>query len=478
MTGPTSAAIVDTVAAFILSLPVWVALFLVFALPALESSAFVGFVFPGEIALILGGVLASQTKVPLAAVLVAGIAGAILGDSIGYVIGRRFGRRVLDGTLGRFINRQHFDRAETYLAERGGKAVFFGRFTAALRVMIPGLAGMSRMHYPKFLAYNVAGGAAWAAMSVMLGYIGGTSWKHVEHLASRIGLGALVLVVGSFVLGYLLRKTRSPWARRQVDRLAHSRAATWTVRRYPRQVAWAGARFDPASRTGLSLTALVALVLAATWTFLGLTQDVVAHEELAGLDPHVLTWVLDHRTAWLNHVMQAVTLVGSNYVLIPILAVVAVVLGRKRGSWRPAIAVVVVYGATLVLHAVVGELVNRPRPPAADWLAHAVGWGYPAGHTIQATAACGILLFLFTKNRAPRVRVRLTLGLSLVVLLIGASEIYLGVHWLTDVLGAMTLGVAILGVAGVTRTSLLIGSRSDDGEPALPETAASSPEPR
>lgn len=101
------------VAARILDFPPWLALVLVFALPALESSAFIGFIFPGEIALVLGGVLAFEGKVALGAVLLAGITGAALGDSIGYGVGRRHGRRVLDGIIGRWINHKHFDRAES-----------------------------------------------------------------------------------------------------------------------------------------------------------------------------------------------------------------------------------------------------------------------------------------------------------------------------------------------------------------------------
>src|SRR5262249_52499622 len=148
-------AVIDAVASHILALPAWLALLAVFVLPAMESSVFVGFVFPGEIALIIGGVLASQGRVPLAAVLVAGIVGAVVGDSIGYLVGRKYGRRLLEGTLGRFIRHHHFDRSERYLADRGGPAVFFGRFTASLRAIIPGLAGMSRMPYRRFAFYNV-----------------------------------------------------------------------------------------------------------------------------------------------------------------------------------------------------------------------------------------------------------------------------------------------------------------------------------
>jgi undecaprenyl-diphosphatase len=149
---------VDSVARHILGLHGVAAVAIVFALPLLESSAFVGFVFPGEIAVLLGGVLAFQHRVPLAAVLAAGICGAILGDTLGYWIGHRYGRRLLSGRIGRLVRAEHRERAERYLAQRGGKAVFLGRFTAALRVMIPGLAGMARMPYGTFAAYNIAGG--------------------------------------------------------------------------------------------------------------------------------------------------------------------------------------------------------------------------------------------------------------------------------------------------------------------------------
>src|SRR2546423_7147978 len=159
---------IDTIAQHILGLPGWVALVIVFAVPLLESSAFVAFVFPGEIAVLLGGVLAFQHRVALPAVLAAAIAGAILGDTIGYWVGHRYGRRLLSGRVGRLVRQEHRERAERYLAQRGGRAVSLGRFTAALRVMIPGLSGMARMRYRTFVVYNVAGGAAWATGMVLV----------------------------------------------------------------------------------------------------------------------------------------------------------------------------------------------------------------------------------------------------------------------------------------------------------------------
>ena len=179
----------------LLLLPPVLALALVFALPALEASAFVGFIVPGEIGVLLGGVLANQHKVALWQVLVAGIAGAIIGDSIGYEVGKRYGEALLSKIPNRILKPEHLTRAEDTIRRHGGKAVFVGRFTAALRVLIPGLSGMSRVPYRKFLAWNAAGGTLWAAGFVMLGYAAGSQYQTVAHNASLAGIGLLALVV-------------------------------------------------------------------------------------------------------------------------------------------------------------------------------------------------------------------------------------------------------------------------------------------
>ncbi len=207
---PLLASITDA----ILHLHGWAALALVFALPALEASAFVGFVFPGEIAVLLGGVLAYQGRVSLGAALAAAILGAIVGDSIGYWIGREWGRTILRGTIGKLpLIRRHvdknLDRAEEYLRRRGPHAVVLGRFTAGLRVMVPGLAGISRMSYWRFLLFNVIGGALWATTFVLLGYFGGAAWHQVAGIASKAGLILLALIVVGLTAVRVARNVRA-----------------------------------------------------------------------------------------------------------------------------------------------------------------------------------------------------------------------------------------------------------------------------
>ncbi len=194
----------------ILHLPPYLALALVFLLPALEASVFVGVVVPGEIGVILGGVLANQHKLALAAVLVAGILGAIIGDSIGYLVGEKYGERLLNKLPDRLVKPEHIEKSNRAIRRLGGKAVFVGRFTAALRALVPGLAGMGKMPYRTFLPWNAVGGAVWASAFVLLGYAAGSQYKSIERYANYIGIALLVAIVAVVVVRHQRAKRHQP----------------------------------------------------------------------------------------------------------------------------------------------------------------------------------------------------------------------------------------------------------------------------
>jgi undecaprenyl-diphosphatase len=202
-----------------LSLAGPVALAVVFAFPALEASTLLGIVIPGELALVLGGVLAHQGRVPLWAVVAAGSAGAVVGDSLGYAIGWRFGERLLARLPRRFVRPDRVERAERLVRRLGGRAVFVGRFTAGFRTLVPGLAGAARMPYRIFAVYNVAGGVLWATGSVLLGFGAGGAYRTAERIAGQAGLVVLgAVVVGATAAALVHRRRQGYRGQRAPDR--------------------------------------------------------------------------------------------------------------------------------------------------------------------------------------------------------------------------------------------------------------------
>jgi membrane-associated protein len=184
----------------------------VFLLPALESSVFLGFVFPGETTVVIGGVTAYYGRAPLWAVIAVAVAGAIIGDSVGYAVGKRWGDAVLRRIPPRLIKPAHVRQGKDLIQRLGGRAVFAGRFAAALRALVPGLCGVSAMRYRVFLFWNVLGGALWATAFVLIGYLAGASWHQVEHYASLAGwalVGVAVLAVAALLIVRRRREKRT-----------------------------------------------------------------------------------------------------------------------------------------------------------------------------------------------------------------------------------------------------------------------------
>ena len=173
-----------------------------------EDALFIGFVLPGETAAILSGVAASRGNVSLTLMCIIVVAAAIVGDSVGYEIGARYGTRLLSLRVIR-RRKDRIDTARASLARRGGPAVFGGRFVAFLRAVMPFLAGTSHMRYPRFLAYNAVGGLAWGIGSVLLGYLAGSSYTAVEHTFGRAtALIAAALVVAGLLVWSIRRHRR------------------------------------------------------------------------------------------------------------------------------------------------------------------------------------------------------------------------------------------------------------------------------
>jgi undecaprenyl-diphosphatase len=178
----------------------------------LENSIGAGVIVPGETLVIVGGFYARIGELWLPGVMLVAIVGAVLGDNLGYWIGRRYGRGFLE-RHGRklFITPERLVLAERYYERHGGKTVFFGRFIPVVRSVGFILAGVAHMEWKRFFVYDVAGAVIWAVGHSLLGYGLGASYERWERYATPFGLGLLVILLFSIGASKFLA------ARRQVN---------------------------------------------------------------------------------------------------------------------------------------------------------------------------------------------------------------------------------------------------------------------
>jgi membrane protein DedA with SNARE-associated domain len=185
-----------------------------YLLPAIIGLESMGIPSPGETALVLAAVLASQGKLNIVLVILIGVASAIVGDNVGYLLGRRFGRSVFMAPGPFMQNRvRAIKYGDGFFDRHGSKAVFLGRWIALVRFATAWLAGINRMPFKRFFFWNALGGISWGITYGLVGYFGGKAAAHVLAEAGIVGLGVMVLTfVGAwlFIRRRERRETESP----------------------------------------------------------------------------------------------------------------------------------------------------------------------------------------------------------------------------------------------------------------------------
>lgn len=400
---------------------------LVALLAALEAAAFVGLIIPGEAAMLTGGFLVYQGHAELVPMMAAAAAGGIVGDSLAYELGHRFGPRLRSGWFGRRVGAARRERAEAALHRNGAVAVFVGRFIGVLRALVPPLAGMARMPYRRFLIANAAGGLLWGPALVAAGYLAGGSYRH---------LGAPVSLAGLVLLGTIAVVVAGRQARRPLRRAV--------------AVAVAGGRRLGVDAPQMWLAATLATLAGATVALAGLADAVGDHDELAGVDRSITRAVVDHRIPALNTVFRAVTWLGSETVLVPLVVIACgLLVWRTANGWRRAGLFAAANSGAAALAWLLKDLVDRARPPLADRLVAVDSASFPSGHATQAAAFFGGLALLVVASHASRrIMLLAVAGAASMSVLVGASRVYLGVHWASDVVAGYLLAVAWLAALG------------------------------
>lgn len=199
-----------------------------------------------------------------------------------------------------------------------------------------------------------------------------------------------------------------------------------------------GSRVLPSRRpASAGLVLVVALVALASLELAGAV--------MGGPDSAVLGWMLDHRSSRLTSVAIAVTDSGTSPLLFPAVAITGLVVRWRTGRWWPGLAALGVLGAGVLSRLGLSTVIGDARPPRIDWLVPVGGFSFPSGHAATSALVAGTLAWLLARLLPWRpARIAIAIGLGVWALLVALSRLYLGVHWVSDVLGSWLLAGAWL----------------------------------
>jgi undecaprenyl-diphosphatase len=434
-------ALFDQLLAWVALHPVWAGL-IVFLVAMAESLAIVGVIVPG-VAMMFGiGALISAGALAFWPTLAWAVAGAVLGDGVSFFLGRHY-QNQLRGFWPFSRHPEMLDQGVRFFQRYGGKSVVFGRFVGPVRAVVPLVAGMLGMSPIRFLAANVGSALAWAPAYLFPGMVFGASLELASEVAFRLVALLMLLIALLWFVAWLVKR---------VFRLIHPRAGALVGRLllwsqlHPKLGEIGNALADPEHGEGRGLALFASLLLTATVLFALVLTAVLGTGEGQSLDQMLWQALQSLRTPWADHLLVSFSRLADLGPMLGLGAAVAILLAWRRdwssaGHWLAALA----FG--LLAAPLVKYLVQIPRPDSG-----AAGLGpyaFPSAHVLRATVIYGFLAVLIARALSPRWRWLPYALAGLATACVAVARLYLGVHWLSDVLGSLSLGLIWISALGI-----------------------------
>lgn len=412
-----------------------------------ESLAFVGLVIPGTVITVLVGFLAANGTFELDKLVWFATAGAIIGDGVSFYLGRKgIG---LFSKKGRFFKRYYLEKGERFFYRHGGKSVFLGRFIGPMRPVIPFVAGIVGMKKRDFFLYNITSAFAWSLSFLLAGYFFGGVWKTIVLWSTRAEffLLALFIVIALFYLSkwLIIKKGKRFFliARSVSVSVSHALFENEEVRRmvarYPSFFRFLKNRFRRGEITGLTLT-LGGLVFGyLIFLFLGIVENILKSGMIVEIDTRAESLLFMFRNSFFLSFFTWVSFLGKSYVL----AVFAFLFSVSLWFWNKKRYLISLW-ITLVgsqLFGVLSKLaLRRARPETAFYSEDS--FSFPSGHAAISMAFYGFFIYVFwQQSKSWNRKVNAFFLGFVIVLAIGFSRLYLGAHYLSDVLGGYIVGL-------------------------------------
>lgn len=422
--------------------PLWSGI-IIFLVAMTESLAIVGLIVPG-VAIMFGiGALISAGSIEFWSAFTWAVAGAVVGDVSSFLLGFHLRERIRN--IWPFTRyRESLEQGQAFFAKYGGKSVAFGRFFGPVRAVVPLIAGTMGMRPWRFILASILASLLWAPAYLAPGMVFGASLE----LASQVAFRLVILIVLLAILMWLVVRVV-----RLTFRICQPHASSWLQsmlnwsRLHPAFTDIAQALADPKHPEAKGLAILATTLLFATALPTLLLGAVLSASALAGIDHTVLNALKSLHTPWANQLMLFCTHLADAAVIAVLIILVALFLAVQR-HWRTLLYWLAAVAFALLASTALKHGLQIPRPPN---LPPDLGpYSFPSGHTMRAVVLFGFLAVVTARSMRERWRWLPYSLAGLVIILVSLSRLYLGVHWLSDILGSITLGmvwVAILGIA-------------------------------
>lgn len=372
----------------------------------LEGIPLIGMLVPGHVTIIIAGFLGNVGVLNIYWVAVIALIGAIIGDCLGFYLGRHYGISLIDRLRPYFfITQAHIEKAQGLLSKHTGKAMIIGRFSPVTRALMPFLVGASKTPQKRFWLFNVIGAVAWTGVSLLIGYVFGE------------GYGAAADYLGTFTIFAVLAALIIIWGYYFINVRFH------IFKKYELIV--------------LMLNLVALYFLSKTIQDAWAAQSFMANFDVY-VNGFVETFNLAHH--WLQTVALWVTTIGGTAVIGGLGLVAALILAIRR-RWRSVALMVLALGSTAFALGTLKEFFLRARPLNA-LVTGLSDPSFPSGHAGMAAAFFVIIAYLLIRQIKSIVAREVMIVICvLATLAIGLSRIALNVHWVSDVVAGWALGV-------------------------------------
>ena len=420
----------------------------------LETTIGIGLFLPGSTIILLMGALAAKGYFDLGDLIWFAAIGAVIGDNINYFIGKRYGSKIFAKGFW-FIKPKHFKKGEKFFEHHGSKSIFFGRFIPSIKEVIPLIAGTFGMKQLPFIVWNILGAIGWSLIWILPGYFFAQSLGLAKIWLTRTGF-FLAILLALFIIFYILkiifiRKGKeffsflsSIWQSVKLAIIKNQEAQKF-ARRHKKIFQFIKKRTDKNNFFGLPLT-LLSIALLYTISLLGgVMENIINSDIIVSADIRTANLLAVFRDAGLIQFFVWATLLGKWQIIIifTITALLVLWLWKKQYYLFPLLLSII--GSETFIS--IGKTIfHRPRPKLAVYAEQS--FSFPSGHAAIAVAFYGFLTYILIKNTKQWKRkvniFFITLGL---VILIGFSRLYLGVHYLSDIWGGYLVGIIWLIIA-------------------------------